>query len=170
MFNVLLGQYPGINGFLGSRGSFMLDFVFLAMFAVVPLMCWGISLAKQRKFTLHKRVQLALALILLVAVTAFEIEMRMVGWEERAEPSPYWMDSGWNDVVHYALGIHLFFAIPTALIWIYVVVQAMRLFPTPAKPSKHSPSHRYWGMIASVEMFMTAVTGWIFYYVAFVAT
>lgn len=147
----------------------MLDVVFLAMFAVVPIMVWSISLAKQGKYELHKRVQLALALILLVAVTAFEIEMRVVGWEERAKPSQYWSDSSWNDGVHYSLAIHLFFAIPTAFIWVYVVVQAMRLFPKPVAPNEHSRSHRFWGPIAAFEMLMTAVTGWIFYWMAFVA-
>ena len=169
VFNVLLGQFPGVDGFLGTRGSFMLDFVFLAMFAVVPLLGRSVMLAKRGRYTLHKRVQVALALILLIAVTAFEVEMRLVGWEARAEPSPYWIDSAWNDWVHYSLGIHLFFAIPTALIWIYVVVQALRRFPRPAAPNEHSPAHRFWASVASFEMVMTAMTGWVFYYLAFVA-
>ena len=167
---VLLAQYPGIDGFLGTRGSLMLDLVFLAMFAVVPTLGWSIYLAKSKNFRMHKRVQLTLALTLLAAVTAFEVEMRVVGWEARAEPSPYWTDAHWNDWVHYSLGIHLFFAIPTALIWIYVVIQAMRLFPKPVAPNEHSRSHRFWAPIASFEMFMTAVTGWVFYWLAFVAS
>lgn len=148
----------------------MLDVVFLAMFAVVPVLGWSIMLAKQGKLALHKRIQLALALILLVAVTAFEIEMRVIGWEDRAAVSPYWSDANWNDPVHYSLAIHLFFAIPTAFIWIYVVVQALRKFPKPVAPSRYGPAHKFWGMIASIEMLMTAVTGWIFYWIAFVAT
>lgn len=170
MCNVLLGQFPGVDGFLGTRGSLMLDFVFLAMFAVVPVLMWSISLAKKGNFVLHKRVQVALALILLIAVTAFEIEMRVIGWEARAEPSPYWAGEAWNDWVHYSLGIHLFFAIPTAFIWIYVVVQALRLFPKPAAPNEHSRAHRFWGPLAAFEMVMTAVTGWVFYWLAFVAS
>lgn len=175
MSNFLLAQipqvtrYPGIDGFLGTRGSLMLDIVFLAMFAVVPIMFWSISLAKRGNFVLHKRVQVVLALVLFVAVTAFEIEMRVVGWEPRAEPSPYWVDANWNDGVHYSLGIHLFFAIPTAFLWIYVVVQALRLFPKPVGPNEHSRAHRFWAPIAAFEMLMTAVTGWIFYWIAFVA-
>ena len=164
-----VASYPGIDGFLGTRGSLMLDVVFLAMFAVVPIMFWSISLAKRGNYVLHKKVQIALALTLLIAVTAFEIEMRVIGWESRAEPSPYWTDSSWNDGVHFSLGVHLFFAIPTAFLWIYVVVQAMRLFPKPASPNTHSPSHRFWAPIAAFEMLMTAVTGWIFYWMAFVA-
>ncbi len=147
----------------------MLDVVFLAMFAVVPVLVWSILLAKRGKFVWHKRVQIALASILLLAVTAFEVEMRIVGWEDRASLSPYWTGSAWDDWVHYSLGIHLFFAIPTAFLWTYVVIQAVRRFPKPVGPNEHSRSHRFWAPIASFEMLMTAITGWIFYFLAFVA-
>lgn len=167
--NLLLGQFPGINGFLGTRGSLMLDLVFLAMFVVVPVLWWSITLAKKGKYLLHKRVQVVLGLLLLVAVSTFEIEMRLVGWKERAMPSPYWSDNGW-DAVYYALVVHLFFAIPTAILWLYVVIQALRKFPKPLVPNEHSRSHRFWAPLASFEMLMTAITGWIFYWVAFVAS
>ena len=164
---VLLSQLPGIDGFLGTRGSLMLDVVFLAMFAVVPLLGWSITLAKRGKFAQHKRMQLVLAVVLLVAVAVFELEMRLVGWQERAAASPYWTSEAWDDPVHYSLMIHLFFAIPTAFLWLFVVVRALRSFPKPAAPNEHSPSHRFWAPIASFEMLMTAITGWVFYWLAF---
>ena len=163
-------SYPGIDGFLGTRGSLMLDVVFLAMFLVVPLLAWSILLAKRGQLVLHKKVQLTLATVLLLAVTAFELEMRIVGWELRAEPSPYWSSTDWNDWVHYSLAVHLFFAIPTALLWLVVVIRALRQFPKPPAPNHHSSSHRFWAALASFEMFMTAVTGWIFYWLAFAAS
>ncbi|HEY5312321.1 MAG TPA: DUF420 domain-containing protein, partial [Pirellulales bacterium] len=78
--------YHGINGFLGFRASIMLDVVFLAMFAIVPLLAWSIFEVKiRRRYALHKRVQLTLAGILLVAVFLFELDMRFVsGWRDRA--------------------------------------------------------------------------------------
>lgn len=165
----MLSQLPGINGFLGTRGSLMLDIVFLAMFVVVLILGWSITLARQGKFARHKRVQLVLVVVLLIAITAFEVEMRLVGWEQRAAESPYWTSNAWNDPVHYSLLIHLLFAIPTALLWVFVVVRAIRHFPIPATPNEHSRSHRFWAPIASFEMLMTAVTGWVFYWLAFVA-
>ena len=148
----------------------MVDLVFLAMFAVIPVLGYSVWLAKTGRFLMHKRVQLALALILLVAVSAFEIEMRMIGWEDRAMPSPYWKDSAWNDAVHYSLAVHLCFAIPTAILWLFVVIRAIRGFPKPPMPSHHSASHRFWAPLASLGMLMTAATGWIFYWFAFAAT
>ena len=169
MFGVVLGQYPGVDGFLGTRGSLMLDLVFLAMFAVVPVLGWSILLARQCRYGLHKRVQVTLGIVLLLAVVAFELEMRLVGWKERAAPSPYWKGDAWRDPIHYSLMVHLFFAIPTTVLWLAVIIRGLRSFPTPPVPGEHSRSHRFWAPLAALEMLMTAVTGWVFYWLAFMA-
>src|SRR6266568_3687669 len=83
--------YPGISGFVpGSRGSLMLDVVFVTMFIVAPLLLASVYLVKyRRQYGLHKKLQLTMAAVLLVAVLLFEFDMRLNGWEERASPSPY---------------------------------------------------------------------------------
>jgi uncharacterized membrane protein YozB (DUF420 family) len=159
-------DFPGLHGFLGTRGSFMLDVVFLAMFAVVPAMAVSIYLVKiRRRYTLHKWLQVTLGAILLTAVLAFEVDMRIHGWRARAEPSPYYI----SKLVDGMLYVHLFFAVPTVLVWGYVIIDALRKFPRPPFPGPHSRRHKFWGWFAAVEMTMTAVTGWIFYWMAFVA-
>jgi hypothetical protein len=166
----LLADYSGLNGFLGTRGSFMLDFVFLTMFAVVPVMAWSIYQVRyQRRFELHKRVQIILGVLLLVAVLAFEIDMRLHGWTDRAEESTYWLDGKWNDWVDYSLLVHLACAIPTAVLWITVIILAIRRFPKPPRPSEHSRSHIFWARCAAIGLLLTSVTGWVFYALAFVA-
>ncbi|MGC3968190.1 MAG: hypothetical protein QM775_12715 [Pirellulales bacterium] len=72
-------------GFLGTRASLMLDVVFLAMFAVVPILFWSIYLVRaKRNYRLHKQVQVTLSLVLLVAVTLFEVDMRCyTPWRRR---------------------------------------------------------------------------------------
>lgn len=165
-------DFPGIDGFLGTRASLMLDVVFLAMFAVLPAMAASIALARyHRNWRAHKQVQLTLAIVLLVAVVAFEVDMQfLTEWELRAEPSPYFTAAAkWTSPAGIALAVHLFFAIPTAVLWTYVVVGALRNFPTPPHPTPYSPRHKFWARLAAVEMCMTAVTGWIFYWLAFVA-
>ena len=145
----------------------MLDVVFLAMFAVIPAMGLAIYLVKfQHRYTSHKRIQLVLAVVLLLAITAFEVDMQYVsGWRERAKDSPYY-----NDWVFYSLNVHLVFAVSTALLWVFVIVQALRKIPVPAGPSAYSRRHAVWGWLAAVDMLCTAVTGWIFYWLAFVVT
>jgi uncharacterized membrane protein YozB (DUF420 family) len=159
------------TGFIpGSRGSFMLDFVFTAMFGILLVLAWSIRLAKQGKYELHKRVQVVSALVLLVAVIAFEVDMRFgTGWKHLAEPSPYWSETGVS-YVWIALAIHLCFAIPTPFIWGFVIYEGFRKFPAPLGPGPHSQRHKRWGWIAAAGLFLTSVTGWIFYALAFVAS
>lgn len=158
--------YPGINGFLGTRASIMLDVVFTAMFLVLPVMAWSIAQVKyKQRYLLHKRVQLALAAVLLVAVAAFEVDMSWIsGWEDRAKPSPYFEQG-----VFASLYVHLFFAVTTAVLWPFVVVQALRKIPNPPGPCDYSAKHMFWGKLAAIDMTCTAITGWVFYYLAFVA-
>jgi putative membrane protein len=158
-------NYPGIDGFLGTRASLMLDVVFLAMFAVVPVLGWSVWLVKcRRNYSLHKRVQLMLGALLLVTVVLFEIDVRINGWVQRAESSPRYPHT-----VFAVLYIHLFFAVTTTGLWIAVITRALRHCPVPPTPGTHSPSHRFWGRLAAIDMTFTAVTGWVFYYVAFVS-
>jgi putative membrane protein len=163
----LFANYPGINGFLGTRASIMLDVVFVALIAVLPVLAWSIWLVKRRKnYALHKRVQLLLSAVLLITVVAFEIDMRWIsGWRERAHPSRFW-ESG---AVMKSLYVHLIFSVTTAAIWFYVVVAAISKFPKPPAPSPHSARHKWWAWIAAFDLTMTAMTVWIFYWMAFIA-
>ncbi|HEY2840848.1 MAG TPA: DUF420 domain-containing protein, partial [Pirellulales bacterium] len=94
----------------------------------------------------------------------FEGDMRIRGWTERAKPSPYY--ETW---VQHSLSIHLPFAVSTALLWIVVTVRAVRRFPCPPEPNEHSRSHLFWAKLSAIDMLLTAVTGWVFYGLAFVA-
>lgn len=148
----------------------MLDFVFLAMFGIIPIMAFSIYLVRYRqRYELHKRLQVILGITLLSAVTAFEVDMRFfTDWKELAAPSPYFHPDQWSGV-WYSLVIHLAFAIPTPFLWVFVIVQGLRRFPSPARPCEYSRSHLFWARLAAIGMTLTAVTGWIFYWLAFVA-
>ena len=181
-------DYPGIDGFLGTRASLMLDVVFVAMFAIVPLLAWSIYIVKYRRnYRLHKQIQVVLLVVLGVAVTLFELDVRFFsGWRERAEASPYYGPATTADPISQAifvdllgrphvpgwvfrlLIIHLAFAVSTALLWVWVGVRALRRYPSPPAPGPHSPSHLLWGKIAAWDMLFTAITGCTFYWLAFV--
>jgi uncharacterized membrane protein YozB (DUF420 family) len=166
----LLAQPSHLPGFIpGANGSLMLDFVFAAMFAIVVLLGYSIYAVKQRKYRLHKWLQLTLGIVLLVAVGAFEIDMRFfTDWEELASQSRYFRAGEW-DAVWISLVIHLCFAVPTPFLWIYVIVAALRRFPNPPTPSPHSANHKFFGWLAVVAMCLTALTGWLFYIIAFMS-
>jgi len=160
----------GIDGFLGTRASFVLDLVVSGMVAFLPLLALSVWLVKyRRRYALHKKLQITLAALLFVAVAAFEFEMRTSGWQDRARASPYFSADWRQSPVMISLGIHLCFAVSTALLWLAVTIRALRNFPDPPQPNAHSRWHLFWGKMAAIDMFCTAITGWIFYWLAFVA-
>jgi uncharacterized membrane protein YozB (DUF420 family) len=167
---IVTAQAAGWNGILGTRGSLMLDLVLLAMFAVVPVMAWSMwQVRAYKRYELHRRVQVGLGFVLGLTIIAFAVDMRLHGWRARAEPSRFWRDGALNDAIDVSLVLHLACAVPTAFLWVFVIVQALRHFDRPTQPNAYSPRHRFWARLAAVEMVLTAVTGWGFYYLAFVA-
>ncbi|MFO0947844.1 MAG: DUF420 domain-containing protein [Planctomycetota bacterium] len=153
-------------GFLPySRASFMLDFVAVAMFLILPILTFSIYLVKSRKnYRLHKQLQVFLGALLLVAVALFELDIRIHGWRHLAEPSPYY-----HTALFPVLYVHLFFAVSTSLLWVVTIVHALRVIPSPPAPGPWSKAHKRLAIPAALTMYTTAITGWTFYYMAFVA-
>ncbi|TWT52297.1 hypothetical protein KOR42_29830 [Thalassoglobus neptunius] len=162
------------NGFLGHDASFMLDFVVTALVAIVPVLLYSLYVVKyQKKFRLHRNLQIALGLTLLVAVTAFEVDTQIIhgGWENIVNKDP---DSPRlsGEAYQYArsvLHFHLIFAISTPFLWATTLFLALKKFPGDPKPGSHSRLHKVLGWASVIDIVMTSVTGLWFYYVAFVA-
>lgn len=158
------------RGFLGYQTSFMLDFVIVALVVVVPLLVWSLVEVKSLRFENHRKLQMLLALILLVAVTLFEIDLQWVqgGWRNivaRHEPpltSEAILRSTW------LLRIHLVFAITTPVLWAVTLFGALRHYPKPAHPTAYSGRHKLLGWISTIDLVLTSVTGVIFYVATFV--
>lgn len=159
-------DYPGLEGFLGTRASFMLDVLVLAMGVVVAVLAWSIFQVKyRRRYVLHKWVQVGLGLALLAAVVVFEVDVRLNGWQDRAAGQ---LGGHASRLVMTSLAVHLVFALAATILWPVVIIRALVNFPNPAVPGPHSRFHLFWARIAAIDMFITAITGWTFYYLAFV--
>jgi len=143
----------------------MLDLVAVAMIGIVFLLAFSIYLVRfKQQYALHKKIQLVLGIVLLITVLLFELDVRIFGWRQFAEASVYY--DSW---VFPSLYVHLVFSISTTILWIYTIVAAVRRFAKPPCPNAYSPRHRFIAKIAAVDMFCTAITGWVFYVLAFVA-
>ncbi len=161
------------NGFLGYPTTFMLDFVVCALVLIVPLLLWSLWLVKfRRRYVAHKRLQITLGIVLLVAVTAFEVDVQMVhgGWENIVAKQPLNPEELASKIaaVRPWLVIHLLFAITTPLLWITTITLALLRFQNPPGPGPHSRLHKVLGWASTVDITLTSVTGLLFYYVAFV--
>jgi len=163
-------RYP-ITGFLPWRGPFMIDVIVVAMVLVLIALAWSLFSVKYRqRYHRHKVIQLCLAGGLLILLLLFEIDIQFVeNWKERAGASPYYDAATGSGLVIYALWIHLLFATTTLALWLLVILRALNHFPNPPRPNRHSAYHSRWGMVAAIDMVLTAVSGWAFYFFAFVA-
>jgi len=158
--------YPGVDGFLGTRAPLMVDVVFTAMFAVVAVLTWSIYQVKiRRRYSVHKWTQITLGAILLFVVILFEIDIRLHGWEERAAGK---IGGHPASTVYWALYGHLIFAISSVILWPITIALAIANFPSPPAPGPHSRIHIPLARTAAADMVLTAITGWVFYWVAFV--
>lgn len=157
--------FPGVDGFLGSRASLGMDVVLVGLLALLPVLAWSIHLVRRGRYAAHKRMQLAIVALLALAIVVFEIDIRLVSdWKPRARPSPYWPGG-----VLAALAVHLVFAISSLGLLVWVVVEALQRFPVPPAPGTHGARHRLHARLAAADLVLTALTGSLFYWLAFVS-
>lgn len=161
------------DGFLGYDTSFMLDAVVCALAFVVPLLAYSLYSVKVRKaYGLHKWLQIVLGVVLLAAVTAFEVDLQIVhgGWLNIANKDPEALRLSGERLAEATrtLRVHLVFAISTPPLWAVTTVLALKRYPDPPRPGHHSRLHKTLGWLSVADLVLTSVTGLAFYYVAFV--
>lgn len=162
------------NGFLGYDTTFMLDFVVCALILLVPMLGYGIWLAKSRRhYGKHKAVQLLVGGILLVAVLAFEIDVQFLhgGWENIVNKPgrPPRLTGDALESVRHVLWIHLIFAVSTPFLWTATIALALKHYGSPPVPNAHSLWHVRLGWLSAIDLTATSLTGLWFYYAAFIA-
>jgi hypothetical protein len=162
------------HGFLGYDSSFMLDVVVCALVLIVPVLGYSLSLVKYRgDYLNHKRLQIGLSLVLLLTVAAFEYDLQFVhgGWINIANKNPDAprLVGERLQQARLALRIHLVFAISTPILWAVTTVLALRRYPDPPRPGRHSELHKKLGWASAIDLVLTTATGLAFYYLAFVA-
>ena len=158
------------DGFLGFHTSFMLDAVVVALVLVVPVLVFSLYSVKiGRLYTRHRNLQMSLAIVLLVAVLAFEVDLHLVqgGWENVVRKGSALSDNQMT-FIRKVLRIHLVFAGSTPFLWGATILFALIRMPRPPQPSPHSRLHKVLGWASTFDLVVTSVTGLVFYYVAFV--
>lgn len=157
-------DYPGIEGFLGSRASLAYDVAFLLELAVIPLFIHGLELLLVRKeYQAHKRLMLIVSGMFAVAVGSFAFEFFSHDWRslvgEEADAIPR--------ITFMTLTIHLAFLTITAAIWLVLLINALRKIPSPPGPCEFGPTYVFWLVLLGLQLFISTLTGWEFYMLAF---
>jgi uncharacterized membrane protein YozB (DUF420 family) len=148
----------------------MFDLIVVGMLFVLFALGWSLySVRYRKKYNRHKSIQIILSGALVAILALFEIDVQFFdNWRERAAASPYYDEATGTGLAADALWVHLGFAVSTLVVWVAVMVRAVRGFPGLPQQGAHSRSHARWGKVAALGMVMTTVTGWIFYVLAFV--
>ena len=137
------------------------------------MLAWSIALVRRGRYLAHKRLQFFIMAVLFAAIVVFEIDVRLLSdWKARAAGGPPWAaerNAWWPAGVLVALGIHLVFAVSTFVLLAWVFWEAIVRFPSPPTPGTHGPRHRSMARLAAADLVLTAVTGTVFYWLAFVA-
>ena len=133
-------------GILPTRAGIGVDLFLIALLALVPLMGWAIHLARSGRHAAHGRVMTASFTVFCVALIVFEVSVRL--------------DADAPPLVLVPLLIHLCFAVPCFLLWIFQVWSGRRV-------SVPAPRHRRLGRIVYGLLLATVGTGFWLYWATF---
>ena len=130
-----------MSGFFGTEADLWVDLFLLVLVLLLPTLLFAIGLARRGRILAHARVMVTAVFVFLVALVTFEIDVRTSDVPAPAT-TPFL--------------IHLCFAVPGLVLWIYQVATARRAFSNPAP-------HRRRGRILFGLLVATVATGiWLY--------
>lgn len=157
-------DYTEYTGLLGTRASSAFDLAYLILLLLIPAFVWSLELLILRKnYQLHKKVQLTLSFAFLVASAVLFAAFFLNGWRHRAAASVAEIPA----ITYMTLTIHLAFWLVTGLIWMWLLVQSLRKIPNPPQACEFGPFYIFWSVMLALQFFLTTLTGWEFYLLAF---
>ena len=146
-------------GFLGTKAPFFMDFVTLIV-AFLPLLVGiAISFAKNKKYTLHARVQWAIFIISVIVVSYFEYGIRLGGGYETFVKNTQVS----HDYLFVVLVIHIIISVLTLGIWASTLFRARSDASQGGLPGNYSKSHKKAGIRTFIGIVLTSLTGiWVY--------
>lgn len=149
-----------LDGFLGTRGDFIVDLVIVVSGFLPFLMLFTFYLAARGKYDLHKNLQILLFTVLFLLVVALEYDLQFGELAAISAQSPY----NGTLAILMVFAVHLFFAVTLFGGWLWLIIKSMKRYP------KHFEfDHKRWGKLIFADAIFTAVTGWILYWMTFAA-
>ena len=147
-----------MDGFLGTRGDFIVDLVMTISGFLPFLLLFTFHMASKRKYDFHKKLQITLFVIVTLLVIALEYDVRFSNLKEISKQSPY---AGSTLLVTVFL-VHLFFAISSFFGWCWLIVKSLKRYPI-----FFDFEHKKWGKIIFWDIVLMVITGWILYWMTF---
>jgi len=152
-------EYMFAQGFLGTRAPLFMDFVTLIV-AALPLLVFGaIFLARMKLYKAHALVQNIIFIVSVIVVGYFEYGVRIGGGFDA-----FMQGSGvsytYSSVV---LGLHIFIAVVTLLLWIKTLYKAAIQSKNGVLPGEESNAHKLSAIKTFVGIIFTSFSGiWVY--------
>lgn len=152
------------NGFLGTRANLLGDLVLLATLATPFLLWHSFKLARRRELLKHRRFQVILLGVLLVAIVLFEVDVRMA-----SSQGGLMRDSAWHGTTTLRLLTlsHVIGAVLTFVGWLVLTIKSLSRFRS-SLPGPFSRTHRRAGKAVFAGSVYTAVTAVGMYVMGFI--
>lgn len=149
-----------MEGFLGTRGDFIVDLVMTISGFLPFLLLFTFYLAARSKYDAHKYLQILLFIIVTLLVVALELDVRSGELPKISQQSPY---AGTKELKIVFI-IHLFFAVSAFVGWFWLITKSMMRYPR-----FFEFDHKKMGKFIFFNILMMAITGWILYWMTFAA-
>ncbi len=147
-----------MEGFFGTRADIIVDTMMLVT-AFLPFMLYmAIRFAKKGDYDTHKWAQIVLFTITNLLVIALELDISFGGMDAVIAESKYYGTSQ----LFYIFGIHLFFAISSTILWLWLIIVSSKRYPV-----HFTFAHKKYGKIVFADLVLTVITGWILYAMVF---
>ena len=150
------------TGFLGTRADVLIDLALVVFIAAPFLMTYALRLAARRRYRQHRNLQVSLIAGAIVAVVLLEASIRYGPAAAAFQQSAYYGTS----LVRGLFLVHLAVAIPCFVTWCTLVVMSWRRFRG-ILPGSFSATHRWWGWVTYVGLWLTCITGVALYVLSF---
>lgn len=147
-----------MEGFLGTRGDFVVDLVMTISGFLPFLLMFSFYLAARGQHDLHKNFQIVLFSIVTLLVIALELDVQLGGLKDISKQSPY---AGTTELMIVFI-VHLFFAVTSFFGWLWLIIKSAKRYPI-----FFEYDHKKWGKIIFWDIVLMAITGWILYWMSF---
>jgi putative membrane protein len=148
----------------GTRADLVLVLVLALQLAVPVVMRWSFRQARERRFVIHRRAQLALLALCFAAVFALEIHIRTAGGSGRlVAGSPF----AGTALFRAVFSLHVGGALLTYLLWAGLAWASVPRFGR-ALPGAFSRRHRRLGKVVFGGLCFTAVSATAMFVIGFV--
>jgi len=147
-----------------TRAPLLVDLAYVVTLSAPVVTFWGVRLVRAGRLEAHRRVQIVMVIVAVVAVLLLEGQIRLSGGSGALlQGSRY----AGTSALRWVAGVHIGGAVLTYLLWIWLMIVSLKQWRV-TLPGSFSQTHRRMGWIVWAGLVFTAVSATGVYVMGFV--